>query len=192
MIRLALLLFSLAAVRAGRLSGQPYFQLVPLHFDQSKTSGTSGGQPLAHQPPAHGSYGSKEEKEEFAPFEFSYTAKDENGSTSSREESADGKGTVTGKYSILVEGLERIVEYVADKGGFRATVKTNEPGTKSDSPADISLYSSAPEYTPPETKGRPDHYQPGPSPKLPDEGKKSAHGHSKFILVPLSGHKPWA
>lgn len=37
----------------------------------------------------------------------------------------------------------RVVKYVADENGFRADVDTNEPGTKSDNPADVSFKSAA-------------------------------------------------
>lgn len=38
----------------------------------------------------------------------------------------------------------RVVDYIADKDGFRANVKTNELGTKSDNPADVIVKSDAP------------------------------------------------
>ncbi|UYV75098.1 hypothetical protein LAZ67_12002458 [Cordylochernes scorpioides] len=64
----------------------------------------------------------------------------------SRQESADGSGRVVGSYTLQNEdGSRRTVEYVADENGFRATVRTNEPGTKSESPADVVFESTAPE-----------------------------------------------
>lgn len=42
---------------------------------------------------------------------------------SAREEVSDGRGTVKGFYKILTaEGLHRIVNYIADHNGFRASV----------------------------------------------------------------------
>jgi hypothetical protein len=78
------------------------------------------------------------------PFEFAYTSTDEYGTTSSRQESSDGN-RVTGSYSYQdAQGLYRTVEYVADENGYRATVKTNEPGTDNQSPADVQLNAEAP------------------------------------------------
>jgi len=78
------------------------------------------------------------------PFEFAYTSTDEYGTTSSRKESSDGT-RVTGSYSYQdAQGLYRTVEYVADEGGYRATIKTNEPGTDNQSPADVQMNAEAP------------------------------------------------
>lgn len=42
-----------------------------------------------------------------------------------------------GSYGIkLADGRERIVKYIADKGGFRASIHTNEPGTANIDSAD--------------------------------------------------------
>ncbi|XP_054716742.1 uncharacterized protein LOC129226168 [Uloborus diversus] len=77
------------------------------------------------------------------PYSFSYDTQLEDGS-SSRTESGDGSGKVVGSYGLsAADGRFRKVEYLADEGGFRATVNTNEFGTKADSPADIQFYSSA-------------------------------------------------
>lgn len=52
---------------------------------------------------------------------------------------------MTGSYEVRNEdGSVRVVEYIADKDGFRANVKTNELGTKSDNPADVIVKSDAP------------------------------------------------
>ncbi|GIX79692.1 hypothetical protein CDAR_301641 [Caerostris darwini] len=94
--------------------------------------------------------------EQYAPFAFNYIAVLENG-TSSRSESGDASGKVIGSYSLSEkDGRKRTVEYSAGQGGFRATVNTNEFGTKSDSPADIQFYSSAPQVEPqsPSVHGR--------------------------------------
>jgi hypothetical protein len=40
--------------------------------------------------------------------------------------------------------LNRIVEYIADAAGFRATVKTNEPGTANANPADVQVSADEP------------------------------------------------
>lgn len=65
--------------------------------------------------------------------------------TSSAEESSDGSGRVTGKYTIaLADGRQRTVSYYADETGFHADVVTNELGTESKNPADVTIQSSAP------------------------------------------------
>ncbi|CAN7996847.1 unnamed protein product [Ixodes pacificus] len=46
-------------------------------------------------------------------------------------------------------GVARTVNYVADALGFRATVQTNEPGTKTSAPADAPTYSSSVEVAAP-------------------------------------------
>ncbi|GFY76982.1 cuticle protein 16.8 [Trichonephila inaurata madagascariensis] len=45
------------------------------------------------------------------------------------------------KYADL-HGIERVVEYVADEHGYRAEIKTNEPGTESQNPADVVLHAN--------------------------------------------------
>lgn len=74
-----------------------------------------------------------------SPYAFGYQAEG-----SSRQESADASGKVTGSYQVVNEdGSVRLVKYVADENGFRADIDTNEPGTKSDNPADVTLKSAA-------------------------------------------------
>jgi len=82
--------------------------------------------------------------EPIAPYSFGYTA-DAIGGQSSRHETSDGTGTVRGSYSILgADGQQRTVDYIADAGGFRAQVRTNEFGTESKSPADVRFISQQP------------------------------------------------
>lgn len=50
-----------------------------------------------------------------------------------RQESGDGHGNVQGSYSYQdALGNRRVVNYVADHHGFRAQVRTNEPGKNTD------------------------------------------------------------
>ncbi|GIY48170.1 adult-specific rigid cuticular protein 15.7 [Caerostris extrusa] len=57
-------------------------------------------------------------------------------SASSRQQDGDGYGNRKGSYTITdIDGRARRVDYVADGHGFRATVKTNEPGTAASAPA---------------------------------------------------------
>ncbi|GBN91377.1 hypothetical protein AVEN_183639-1, partial [Araneus ventricosus] len=77
------------------------------------------------------------------PFQFGYTVKDKHGEQH-REEVGDGKN-VKGSYGFTdARGVHRQVNYVADHGGFRAQVKTNEPGTANQNPAAVHIISDAP------------------------------------------------
>jgi hypothetical protein len=79
------------------------------------------------------------------PYSFAYTADNEDGTSTQREESQTAEGVVTGFYIIKgADGSERRVDYVADKNGYRATVTTNEAGTESGNPGDAQIISSAP------------------------------------------------
>ncbi|XP_015929346.1 cuticle protein 10.9-like [Parasteatoda tepidariorum] len=93
---------------------------------------------------AHGHF-PVEEHHAPKPYKFGYSIKDKHGEQH-REESGTG-GHVTGSYGFTdARGVKRQVNYVADKAGFRAQVKTNEPGTANQNPAAILLVSDAP-YT---------------------------------------------
>ena len=78
----------------------------------------------------------------YSPYSFNYVAQGEDGS-SSRQETGDASGRVVGSYTIAVEdGRRRVVDYVADQDGFRATIDTNEPGTDVQNPADVVFHSA--------------------------------------------------
>ncbi|XP_022653550.1 cuticle protein 16.8-like [Varroa jacobsoni] len=77
------------------------------------------------------------------PFDFSYTSQDLDGSHSHSQQ-GDGNGRITGEYAIqLADGRSRTVRYTADENGYRADVITNELGTESKNPADVTIQSSA-------------------------------------------------
>ncbi|GFY45394.1 cuticle protein 16.8 [Trichonephila inaurata madagascariensis] len=77
------------------------------------------------------------------PYKFGYEIKDHHGSQH-RHEHGDGHGHVQGSYGFTDHrGIHREVHYVADHQGFRATVKTNEPGTANQDPAHVKLHSNA-------------------------------------------------
>jgi hypothetical protein len=74
-----------------------------------------------------------EEREEepiiHTPYQIAYDAVDNNGTQMRREETKDDKGVVRGSYSYTDPfGIYRVVEYIADENGFRASIRTNEPG----------------------------------------------------------------
>ncbi|GBL86557.1 hypothetical protein AVEN_194814-1 [Araneus ventricosus] len=77
------------------------------------------------------------------PYAFGYRVKDHHGEQH-RQEAGDGHG-VKGSYGFTDDrGIHRQVNYVADHAGFRAQVKTNEPGTANQNPAAVHMISDAP------------------------------------------------
>ncbi|CAN8012054.1 unnamed protein product, partial [Ixodes pacificus] len=69
-------------------------------------------------------------------YSFGYDIQDAWGNVNGRHETGTGHDGVHGSYYLgEVDGRHRYVEYVADKFGFRAVVKTNEHGTKTSLPA---------------------------------------------------------
>ncbi|GIX97323.1 adult-specific rigid cuticular protein 15.7 [Caerostris extrusa] len=80
----------------------------------------------------------------FGNYAFGYDIKDGLGASNSRSEVGDAVGNKKGSYTIAdIDGRARRVDYVADGLGFRATVKTNEPGTAASAPA-AALINSLP------------------------------------------------
>ncbi|GFU26905.1 cuticle protein 16.8 [Trichonephila clavipes] len=78
------------------------------------------------------------------PYKFGYSVKDHHGEQH-REEAGNGAGGVVGSYGFTdARGIARQVNYVADHAGFRAQVKTNEPGTANQNPAAVQVISDAP------------------------------------------------
>lgn len=61
-------------------------------------------------------------------YSFGYSIKDKKGATNFRKETGDG-WNVKGSYGLHDGWNTRVVHYVADKHGYRAVIKTNEPGT---------------------------------------------------------------
>ncbi|PRD33092.1 UNVERIFIED_CONTAM: Cuticle protein 14 isoform a [Trichonephila clavipes] len=56
-----------------------------------------------------------------------------------RKESGSG-GVVAGSYGLRdADGRQRVVNYVADAAGFRADIKTNEPGVEPKDPAHTAI-----------------------------------------------------
>ncbi|XP_055932912.1 uncharacterized protein LOC129962934 [Argiope bruennichi] len=87
----------------------------------------------------YGAHVAEEEKHEPIPYEFGYETNDDKGTTTFRKEKSDGK-KVEGTFGYKDDkGIERVVEYIADEHGYRAQIKTNEPGTESQNPADVIL-----------------------------------------------------
>ncbi|XP_022659414.1 adult-specific rigid cuticular protein 15.7-like [Varroa jacobsoni] len=91
----------------------------------------------------HGASSSNYRKQDdFGNYAFGYDIKDDWGNVNGRSEKGS-YGHVVGSYYLgEIDGRHRSVEYVADKLGFRAAVKTNEPGTKTSEPAFAPLTSA--------------------------------------------------
>lgn len=76
------------------------------------------------------------------PYRFVYNIKGKNGQTEQyRQEVGDGK-YLSGSYGyVLPDGIYRHVDYVADERGFRAFIRTSEPGTANENPANVVIAS---------------------------------------------------
>lgn len=78
------------------------------------------------------------------PYSFGYSAESVGG-MSAHQESGDGRGHVQGFYMLMGDdGRERRVDYVADENGYRASVSTNEVGTRSESAGDAQYQARLP------------------------------------------------
>ncbi|KAH7966035.1 hypothetical protein HPB49_013297 [Dermacentor silvarum] len=76
-------------------------------------------------------------------YSFGYDIVNGYGAVNGRHETGSAYGPVHGSYYLGdIDGRHRQVHYVADKLGFRAMVKTNEPGTKSSLPAAAPYHSA--------------------------------------------------
>ncbi|XP_015919172.1 adult-specific rigid cuticular protein 15.7 [Parasteatoda tepidariorum] len=83
-----------------------------------------------------GSSVSSRHQDNLGNYAFNYDIVDGKGASNGRYEVGDGHGNKKGAYTIHdIDGRARRVEYVADHHGFRAAIKTNEPGTAASAPA---------------------------------------------------------
>ncbi|OQR73609.1 hypothetical protein BIW11_09628 [Tropilaelaps mercedesae] len=72
-------------------------------------------------------------------YQFGYDEKHTTGG-SFRKEKGDGYGRKVGSYGLHdADGRVRVVNYVADEHGFRASVQSNEPGVAPEDPAASSI-----------------------------------------------------
>ncbi|GFY67991.1 cuticle protein 16.8 [Trichonephila inaurata madagascariensis] len=79
------------------------------------------------------------------PYDFGFQSTDEFGTIMNRQEASDNNGAVRGSYGYTDPfGVFRHVDYVADEYGFRAEVKSNEPGMGTQSPANVQIYAEPP------------------------------------------------
>ncbi|GFY72851.1 cuticle protein 14 isoform b [Trichonephila inaurata madagascariensis] len=92
-------------------------------------------------------------RDDFGNYNFGYN-EDHYSGGSFRKEAGDAYGNKFGSYGIQqADGRSRIVSYVADAKGFRADIKTNEPGVepKDSAAATYNKGSFAATYSAPET-----------------------------------------
>ena len=75
----------------------------------------------------------------FGNYNFGYKEHGPTGA-SSRSESGNALGQVVGSYSLgVIDGRQRVVNYVADALGFRAAITSNEPGVAPKAAAATSI-----------------------------------------------------
>ncbi|XP_075535103.1 uncharacterized protein LOC142570626 [Dermacentor variabilis] len=78
------------------------------------------------------------------PYSFGYDNSDQYGTKSFYKEQGDASNRKTGMYGYTdANGIFRQVKYIADAGGFRAKIDTNEPGTAPGASAD-AVYNAKP------------------------------------------------
>ena len=84
----------------------------------------------------------------YDPYSYGYDVEDNYGNKQWKQERSSHPHEVHGSYGYRDKnGVYREVTYVADKNGFRATIKTNEPGAKgAKDPASTNIESF---YSPP-------------------------------------------
>ncbi|GFS31212.1 cuticle protein 16.8 [Nephila pilipes] len=129
----------------------------------------------------------EETHDEAYPYEYGYKVKDQHGSQFRKEES-DGQGNVKGSYGYTdEEGIFREVHYVADDKGFRAEIKTNEPGTKDQEHEHVQILSSAPDHLD-ELEQRSSHGSKPISFQLKGNNDKDAFGYGMHFFRRTGEH----
>lgn len=85
----------------------------------------------------------------YNPYSFGYEVDDNYGNKQWRQEKSQHPQSVQGSYGYRdKQGIYREVYYIADKNGFRANVRTNEPGTAPKDPASVRLDALPAPYQP--------------------------------------------
>lgn len=97
-----------------------------------------------HSQPLNDNY-LKHSPEMFVPYNFIFNHNDGLGTMQHREEKKDEDGVVRGSYGYRdAWGNYRHVSYEAGKNGFKAVVRTNEPGVKNRNSADVAVVAESP------------------------------------------------
>ncbi|XP_074600550.1 cuticle protein 14-like [Brevipalpus obovatus] len=102
-------------------------------------------------------------------YAFGYNEDHSSGGTFRREQ-GDAHGTKIGSYGLRdADGRMRIVNYIADALGFRASIQTNEPGTEPRDSADVLVNKAvvAPVAAPIALASTHNHYAPAPAYSAP-------------------------
>ncbi|GFT48690.1 cuticle protein 16.8 [Nephila pilipes] len=74
------------------------------------------------------------------PYDFGFEFGDGQGMVQYRRESSDINGEVKGSYGYTdANGIYRNVEYTAGVDGYRAFIKSNEPGLSNQNAADVTF-----------------------------------------------------
>ncbi|UYV67232.1 hypothetical protein LAZ67_5000001 [Cordylochernes scorpioides] len=131
-------------------------------------------------------------------YNFGYNVHHRDGQQQFRQESRDILGRVVGSYGLAEpDGRQRVVDYVADHNGFRARVRSNEPGLQGIDSAGVRIVK--PEDVPPPLLLPMDHrvgqgsevlrvpYNPGGPPME----NPSRWGETDRAFLPLTPDKPY-
>lgn len=79
---------------------------------------------------------------------FGYRSDDGSGTTQHRHEESDGAGVIKGSYGFVdPNGVYRTVNYTADLNGYRAVVRSNEPGFEAQSSGNVVFIADQPRPT---------------------------------------------
>ncbi|KAF8791994.1 cuticle protein 14-like [Argiope bruennichi] len=79
------------------------------------------------------------------PYHFGYNIKDEKGNNQYHKEEGNEYNHKKGSYGYTdAYGIYRHVDYIADDKGFRAKIRTNEPGMDNYHPADVYIHAEQP------------------------------------------------
>lgn len=113
--------------------------VVAVSASYSKTN--YGPAPLAAV--SSGSSSQFRSEDNYGNYNFGYDESHATGGSSRREEQSNG--VRRGSYSLSdADGRRRVVNYIADADGFRASIQTNEPGVEPKDSADVSINKAAP------------------------------------------------
>ncbi|XP_077512054.1 uncharacterized protein LOC144122999 [Amblyomma americanum] len=105
--------------------------------------GFGGGHHGAFGPSFAATFARQEQYYPPQPYSFGYDNVDEYGTKSFHKEQGDAANAKTGTYGYSdANGIFRRVKYIADAGGFRAKIDTNEPGTETGASADAVFNSN--------------------------------------------------
>ncbi|RWS17569.1 cuticle protein-like protein [Dinothrombium tinctorium] len=136
------------------------------------------------------------------PYNFEFKNEDNDGNQQFHSETGDENGAKRGTYGYSSSnGVYRIVDYIADRNGYKATVRTNEPGVgkhENGDPSDTSFVIEPPPpgVVPPASEGEriPRRAQPdtlrrsiSPAARVPS-GLERERGEERIIIEERGGN----